>query len=141
MKNLKATSLLVLFISIFISKVNAQEKHVDASAWAELKQFHEVMAQTFHPAEEGNFAPIRERSGELHDKAVALEKSTPPADFKNDAIAAAVKELAVKTKDVDSLVKRKVKDEEIMKALSAAHNSFHKIVGLCSKGEHEEHKE
>jgi len=39
-----------------------------------MDDFHEVMAKTFHPAEEGKLEPIRNRSQEMQDKAAAWEK-------------------------------------------------------------------
>lgn len=61
--------------------------------WAELKQFHGVMSQTFHPAEEGNLKPIKERSAELLQKATALKQSKVPAAFDKPEIKKAVADL------------------------------------------------
>jgi len=59
---------------------------------------------------------------------------------------AATKELAEKTKQLNDLVKAKGDDTKVKELLTATHNSFHKIVGLCKGGEEndqrkEEHKE
>jgi hypothetical protein len=138
---------LAVFVFLSFYSARAQEaKHNDMSSWAELKSFHMVMAQTFHPSEEGNLKPIRERSGELYEKAVALDKSKAPAEFNTPEIQAATKDLVQKTKELNDLVKSKGSDEKVKELLAATHNSFHKIVGLCNKGEsqderHEEHKE
>jgi hypothetical protein len=51
--------------------------------WKELSAFHTVMSQTFHPAEEGDFKPIRERSGEMGEKAKAWKASAIPAEYKD----------------------------------------------------------
>ncbi len=40
--------------------------------WPALKDFHKVMSQTFHPSEEGNLQPIKERSGEMTQKADSI---------------------------------------------------------------------
>ena len=40
-------------------------KTIEKEHWPELMHFHKVLAQTFHPAEKGNYNPIRDRSGEL----------------------------------------------------------------------------
>jgi hypothetical protein len=40
------------------------------------------MSETFHPAEEGNLAPIKLRSEEMMSKAAALLTAPKPADFK-----------------------------------------------------------
>ena len=57
------------------------------SEWKEKTEFHKIMSQTFHPAEEGNFAPIKSRIDEMETKEVAFKNSEIPADFGNkDAI-------------------------------------------------------
>jgi hypothetical protein len=141
---LKTTLALLAFIAF--NTVNAQDaktsapaKHNDMGSWPELKAFHAVMAQTFHPSEEGNLNPIRERSGELNEKAVALEKSKIPADFNSPEIITATKELSAKTKALDDLIKAKGTDEKVTALLAETHESFHKIVGLCNKGDEHGH--
>ena len=67
-------ALLLLFASITAFAQNKTE-------WKELSAFHGVMSQTFHPAEEGDLKPIRERSGELVEKAKAWKASAIPADY------------------------------------------------------------
>lgn len=113
----------------------AQTKPMD---WAELKAFHSVMSATFHPAEEGKLEPIKTRSGEMVEKAVALQKSNPPADFDKKEIKKKVNALAKGSKGLDKMIKSNAADAEIVKSLTALHDVFHDIVGLCS-GEHEEH--
>lgn len=114
----------------------AQTKPMD---WAELKDYHSVMSATFHPAEEGKLEPIKSRSGEMVEKAVALQKSTPPADFDKKEIKKQVNKLVKGSKGVDKLVKKNAADADITKSLTSLHDVFHEIVGLCS-GEHEDHK-
>lgn len=107
--------------------------------WPELKAFHSVMAQTFHPSEEGNLQPIKERAGEMVEKAEALAKSTIPADFSNDKIKKAIEKLVADSKDLKTLVDKKESDEVITKNLSALHDTFHEIIGLCKKGDDHDH--
>ena len=57
---------------LFARPLAAQEK----AKWTEKDAFHEVMSKTFHPAEEGKFEPIKARSGEMLEKAIAWKKST-----------------------------------------------------------------
>ncbi len=113
----------------------AQTKPMD---WAELKDFHSVMSATFHPAEEGKLEPIKTRSGEMVEKAVTLQKSTPPADFDKKEIKKKVNSLVKGSKGLDKLVKNNAADADIVKSLTSLHDVFHDIVGLC-KGEHEDH--
>lgn len=105
--------------------------------WATLKAFHGVMSQTFHPAEEGNLEPIKKRSGEMVEKATALAKSDIPAEFKTEKIQTAVKKLQKGSKALDKMVKgKKASDADITKSLSALHDVFHEIVGLCKDEKH-----
>jgi len=103
--------------------------------WPALKDFHEVISQTFHPSEEGNLEPIKTRSEELANKAAALLKSDIPAEFRTTAILASAEKLQVKAKALNKMVQAKAPDADITKNLAEVHNIFHEIVGLCSGGE------
>lgn len=105
------------------------------SDWPELKDFHGVMSQTFHPAEEGKLDPIKTRSSEMLEKAVAWQKSAPPAEFNKPEIKKELKELVKGSKELDKMVKKNASDAELTKKLTALHDVFHNIVGLC-KDEH-----
>lgn len=100
--------------------------------WTELKSFHEVMSQTFHPSEAGDLKPIKARSKEMADKARILARSAVPKNFDTPQIRQAVQQLAKDSKALHRLVKNpKTTDEQIKKALSELHDVFHRIVGLC----------
>ena len=100
--------------------------------WQALKDFHKVMSQTFHPSEEGNLNPIKDRSGEMVLKANLLAKSTIPAEFNSKEVVQATKELATESKKLDAMIKAKAGDDKIKVALEKLHDIFHKIIGLCS---------
>lgn len=102
------------------------------ASWPEIKAFHKVMSQTFHPSEEGNLQPIKERSTEMAEKAMALKTNIIPTPFNKKEIIAAVNTLAKESKALDKLVKAKASDEAITKALGNLHDVFHTIVGLCT---------
>lgn len=105
--------------------------------WPELKNFHGVMSQTFHPSEEGNLAPIKSRSGEMREKANLLAKSAIPKEYQTPAIIQAVKKLKKGSKVLHNLVQNKeTTDAQLTISLSALHDVFHEIVGLCK---HESH--
>ncbi len=106
--------------------------------WPELKTFHSIMSQTFHPSEEGNLQPIKERSKEMMEKAAQLADSKIPLEYKTDAIVKAVEQLKSDTKKLHKMIGNKASDKEITAALSALHDVFHQIVGLCKK-ENEQH--
>lgn len=101
-------------------------------SWPQLKEFHKVMSETFHPSEEGNLQPIKERSGEMFQKADALSRAAIPAEFNKKEVTAAIRKLATDSKKLDEMVKSKKSDKEITVALTNLHDVFHQIVGLCS---------
>lgn len=109
-------------------------------SWPELKTFHGVMSQTFHPSEEGNLVPIKERAGEMLEKAVALQTSKAPAEFATEKIKAATNKLVIGSKELKMIVDKKESDEAITKKLSALHDVFHEIVGLCMHGDGHDEK-
>lgn len=131
MKTFKSLIIIALFfVANSISAQSTFEK------WPAIKTFHGVMSQTFHPAEEANFTPIKTRSEEMVQKANALSTEAIPAEFKKSAILASVEKLQTGSKSLDQLVKAKGSDAEILKSITALHDVFHEIVGLCSEEKH-----
>lgn len=128
--NMKKISLIfVLFFSLTALRVDAQDIF---TAWPALGDFHGVMSATFHAAEKGNFDPVKQRSGEMVDKAALLTKSVIPEQYNKPEMKAAVAELDKQTTELNSLIMKNAKDVKINKSLIQVHNAFHKIVGLCS---------
>ena len=128
---------LVLIVISIISFQFVQAQSI-MEKWPELKAFHSIMSQTFHPSEEGNLQPIKERSKEMMEKAAQLADSKIPLEYKTDAIVKAVEQLKSDTKKLHKMIGNKASDKEITAALSALHDVFHQIVGLCKK-ENEQH--
>ena len=125
MKHLKA--FLVLALIVVANSVSAQSTF---DKWPAIKEFHEVMSQTFHPAEEGNLVPIKARSEEMRNKAAMLLKSDIPAEFKTNAILASAERLQLKSKALHKLVNSNGTDAAIVKSITDLHDTFHEIVGL-----------
>ena len=127
----------VLFLGLFIilasSNVFAGEK------WAELEAFHKVMSTTYHPAEEGNFEPIKTRIGEMVEAAGKLNTNPVPAEYNKQDILDAAKKLEADSKVLEDKIKANATNEEIFKDLNVLHDTFHTIVGLCNPKE--EHKD
>ncbi len=128
--------LILILISIISFQFVQAQSIMDK--WPELKSFHSIMSQTFHPSEEGNLQPIKERSKEMMEKAAQLADSKIPLEYKTDAIVKAVEQLKSDTKKLHKMIGNKASDKEITAALSALHDVFHQIVGLCKK-ENEQH--
>jgi hypothetical protein len=131
MRTITRTFALVAAILATQLSTYAQNK----AEWKELSAFHTVMSQTFHPAEEGDFKPIRERSGEMVEKAKAWKAIAIPADYTDvKGIGTSLDALVDGSSKLDAKIKAGAKDEEILKDLSALHDVFHTIVGLCRPG-------
>ena len=120
--------ILFLLIGAFViagfSPLNAQKK----ATWNEMETFHKVMSSTFHPAEEGKFEPIRTRSQEMLDKAIAWKKSTPPEGYDKIVTAPLLKKLVKGSKELNKMVKANAADKEIMEKLNALHDIFHELM-------------
>lgn len=136
MKKIALLLLVGFGISALMNQATAQSKLQD---WNELKDFHKVMAQTFHPSEEGNLEPIKTRIGEMVEKAKTLQASKFPADFDNEKIKKAVAQLVTDSEKLQKAIKAGASDKKITKSLSALHDVFHQIVGLCSETEGHDH--
>ena len=129
----KLLTLLMIFTAILISKpVNAQQK----AKWNEMEAFHDVMAKTFHPAEEGKLEPIRSRSDEMVEKAMAWKNSTAPEGYDKTAVLKKLKELVKGTKEINKMVKKNASDKELKEELTELHDVFHEIMEKCEDGEH-----
>jgi hypothetical protein len=126
-----------LFLSVsllFLHFVSIQAQSI-FEKWPALDTYHGTMAQTFHPAQEGNLQPLKTRSGELRTNSVMLAKAAIPAEFNSPMIKAAVKQLKKDSKTLDKAIKKgALSDSELTTSMVALHDVFHKIVGLCKDG-------
>jgi hypothetical protein len=113
---------------LLLSAANAQTKK-----WKEMDAFHTVMGETFHPSEEGKLEPVRKRSGELVEKAVAWFKSEAPDGFNKSAIKSTLKKLVKEAKALDKRVRANAPDEVIKEKLGSLHHLFHTIEENCEK--------
>lgn len=116
--------LLAFFLVAGFSTLNAQKK----AKWNEMEEFHKVMSQTFHPAEEGQLEPIRTRSSEMLEKAVAWKNSDAPEGYDKKAIKKSLKALVKGAKQLDQMVKANAADAEITTKLTSLHDVFHEIM-------------
>jgi hypothetical protein len=102
-----------------------------------MHDFHSVMGSTFHPAEEGNLQPIRSRSQEMVDKAVAWKNSAAPEGYNKKAVKSTLKQLVDGAKEIDKMVKANAADKDLVTKLTALHDVFHEIMEKCRKDEHQ----
>ncbi len=131
----------VLLLSPFLLLIGVAFAGEDE--WKELEAFHSVMAETFHPAEDGDLKPVRENAGDLVAKAKAWQESPVPAGFDKTLTTKPLKTLVAKCKEVQSAVKAKKSDAELTKLITGAHDAFHEIVEKCrtteKKDDHKGH--
>lgn len=106
---------------------------IEKDSWSALKDFHKVMSQTYHPAETGDFKPLRTRSNEFLAKALLLKNSTPPVSLNKPAIQAAMDKLVKESAEIQKAVQKNAKNETLKKLITQAHDTFHVIQGLCKK--------
>jgi superoxide dismutase len=108
-------------------------KRIEKDSWTALKDFHMVMAQTYHPMEDkGDYAPIKARASEMTTKAKLLQGSTIPASFNNATIKTAINNLVKGSEKLEKLVK-KGKEPKIKASLNELHDVFHQIQELCAE--------
>lgn len=135
MKSFK-TLFTVLALVLMANFSSAQAKN----DWKEKNDFHKVMSQTFHPAEEGNFAPIRSRINEMLDKAEAFKNSEIPAEFSHQKeIKNNLKKLVKQTKSFKKKINKGVSDADLKADFIALHDTFHQVVGLCKAEDEHQH--
>lgn len=124
----KFISMLVVTFAL-ITAAHSQEK----KQWKELQEFHKVMSSTFHPAEDGDLKPIRERSQDMVDKAQAWISSEAPEGYDKKAVETSLKKLLQGSKEINRLVKENAEDKVLVEKLTALHEVFHEIVEKCRK--------
>jgi len=121
-------SFLALALLFAINTVSAQSI---TDKWKQMHDYHELLSKTFHPAEEGNFNPIKNSSEDLVVLSEALDLKTMPQDLRNSKVDETIAVLKKQTKVVNDLVQRKAPDAEIMRAFENLHDVFHRIVEIC----------
>lgn len=125
-----------LFLSIAFVFI-AFSSFIQIDIWQELEVFHQAIALTFHPAEDGDFEPVRNDSDELLEAAEKLSISKLPVYFdkseneilKNE-LQITVEKLVKQSKDLHSLVEKKVSDGILLEELGNLHKTYHHIEEL-----------
>jgi hypothetical protein len=120
---------LFLVLFVFLAATCSAQK----AKWKEMEEFHGVMSETFHPAEEGKLGPIKSRSQEMLDKAIAWKNSTAPEGYDKSTVEKTLKELVKGAKEVNKMVKDNASDEALKERLSGLHDVFHEIMEKCEK--------
>jgi hypothetical protein len=131
--NMKKINVLLVALMLFVGSAFAQTQK---AAWPEMKAFHTLMSGTFHPAEENNLAPLKEKAKELYNAAKTWYASEIPANYKPEETKEALKQLMVQCNDIWAEVAAKATDAKLKEMITKAHDIFHKIAGECRKADH-----
>ena len=124
----KLSGILFLALFAFLPKNGVAQAKAD---WKEMHDFHEVMSTTFHPAEEGNLKPLREKADLLYTRAKAWKASAVPAGYNAAKTADTLKRLVKQCKSVKKAVKANKTDAELTAMITEAHEVFHEIMEKC----------
>ncbi len=125
------TFALTLAFAGFFAASTASAQTVKKAPWKEMHDFHEVMSTSFHPAEEGNLAPLREKSALLVERAIAWQKSAVPAGYIPKTTSEVLKRLVKQCKKVNKAVKKGKSDAVLTAEITTAHDVFHEIMEKC----------
>jgi hypothetical protein len=129
-----------LILALGLLLITANLSYGQMSDWKQQKDFHAVMSKTFHPAEEGNYQPIKTRSAELAAKADAWKNSAMPETIQNKKeVKKTLKKLSKDAGKLDRKIKNGVSDEVLKTDLIGLHDTFHTLVGLCNAKEDHNH--
>ena len=128
----KTIQVLILLLAILPVTICAQTK---SAVWPEMKTFHSYMAATFHPAEEGNLQPLREKADSLYNAAKNWQASVIPSNYKPTETSAALTKLVKQCASVKKYVDAKMSDKDLTHLITEAHEIFHNIAGECKKAD------
>jgi len=132
-KKLKLTALALLLTATSIFAQSSK------ATWAEMKNFHHFMSTTFHPSEEGNLTPLREKADSMLIAAKQWQVSPIPANYKTEETKKALTKLVKQCTLIKKAVAKKATDNVLKKQISDAHDIFHTIVEECRKEDEEKH--
>ena len=118
----------IIFLAVLPFKGTAQNS---TAPWPELKAFHTFMAATFHPTEEGNFKPLRQKADSLLLAAKAWQASVIPTDYKPELTKKTLKKLVKQCEEINDAVKANAADIKLKALITEAHEIFHTIVEKC----------
>jgi superoxide dismutase len=102
-------------------------KYLEIDTWKALNDFHKILSETYHPAEQGDLEPIKKRSSELMLNAVNLKASNFPKSLNTPEIKKHVDDLVKQANELHKMVKKKMTDPILKAKLFEVHETFHKI--------------
>jgi len=122
-------SLLFFLLSLLTLTAHSQQ----TTEWKGMEDFHAVMSTTFHPSEENNLQPLKEKAGDLLNKAKTWQKSEVPKGFNGPLIKPLMKRMVQEGKGNKEAVEKEKTEKEIKKVNSETHNKFYRKKGKIKK--------
>ncbi len=122
-------ALLLFYLTSFTMAAYSQP----ADTWKEMEGFHTVMSTTFHPAEENNLQPLKEKAAALLAAAKAWKKSTVPQGYNAALTKPVLKRLVKQCSLINTAVNNRRSDAELKKLITEAHEIFHELKEKCKK--------
>lgn len=126
----KKISLVIVFVFFLCAIFFGQTAK---PSWSEMKQFHYFMSNTFHPSEEGNFKPLKEKADSMLAAAKNWKASAIPQNYKPKETKKALKQLVKVCNTIKTAVANNATDEVLKTQIVKAHDVFHTIVKECKK--------
>lgn len=119
------------------------KKVKQTDVWEELEAFHQSIALTFHPAEDGDFEPVKNDSDELVEAAQKLSTSKLPAFFEKienkelkTELQMTFQKLVKQSKELHNLVEeKKSTNKELLVKLHNLHSTYHHIEELNNQAQ------
>ena len=113
-----------------------KEHHDDDAEWKEMDDFHELMANAFHPYKDTmNLAPAKSLADSMKLSAEAWFDAPRPEKVNNDVTQAKLQALKEGTAAFAETVKTG-DDKAIGEALNKLHDLFHEVQNLWYAGGH-----
>ncbi len=117
-------------------EIAVTEEVVETNPWDEaMDSYHDVMAATFHPAEENNLAPLKERYKELVDQSISWGEISIPEKHQGKELENRLEELKSQSISLSEMIEGGSSDEDLKEAIVALHDVFHGIMGACKDGD------
>jgi hypothetical protein len=101
------------------------------SEWKEMDAFHAVLAETWHPAEKGDFAPIRAKAAALNAAARAWAAATPPTQCATPGVKQSIAAIAAASSALTARVKTDAPDKDLRELLKGIHDRFETVEKSC----------
>jgi len=130
MKKVKA---LFIMIALFVATSTIYSQQ---AKWQQMEDFHAVMSVTFHPAEDDNLQPLKEKSGDLLKTATAWQKGAVPQGYNAAVTKPILKRLVKQCNIINKAVTAGKSDVELKKLITEGHDIFHEIKEKCSNMGH-----